>query len=74
VRLIGAKGDIMNGETKKDILFEDSCVLVFLGRPHHLGHTQVVLREHQEDLTVLREEQVHTFVDDIITVAGEINQ
>jgi len=61
--------DIINGKTKKDILFEDSCVFVFLSRPHHLGHTQVVLREHQEDLTALGEKQVHTFVDDMITVA-----
>ena len=67
--MIGAKGDIVNGETKKDIPFDDSCLSFFLGRAHHFGHKQVVLREHQEDLTVLREKQVHTFVDDTITVA-----
>jgi len=61
--------DIIRSRIKKDILFEDSCVVVFLGRPHHLGHTQVVLREHQEDLTALPEEMVHTFVDDMLAVA-----
>ena len=61
--------DIINGKTKKDILFGDSCVLVFLGRPHHLGHTEVVLREHQEDLTSLPEEKVHAFIDDMVAVA-----
>ena len=61
--------DIIAGKEKKDLLFQDSCVAVFLGRPHHLGHTQVVLREHKEDLTVLPEEQLHGFVDDMVMVA-----
>lgn len=61
--------DIIRSRIKKDILFEDSCVVVFLSRPHHLGHTQVVLREHQEDITALPEEMVHTFVDDMLAVA-----
>ena len=66
--------DIINGKIKKDILFEDSCVVVFLGRPHHLGHTQVVLREHHEDLTVLPKEMVHAFMDNMITAARALRK
>jgi diadenosine tetraphosphate (Ap4A) HIT family hydrolase len=61
--------DIIAGRRKKDILFQNTWVVVFLGRPHHLGHTQVVLREHKEDLTALSEKQLHAFVDDMVMVA-----
>ena len=61
--------DVIKGKTKKDILFENSCVVVFLGRPHHLGHIEVVLHEHQEDFTALPEEIVHIFIDDMVAIA-----
>lgn len=61
--------DIIAGRRRKGILFEDSWVVVFLGRPHHLGHTQVVLRQHKEDLTALSEEELHAFIDRLVMVA-----
>jgi len=61
--------DVIAGRTKRDILFQDSWVVVFLGRPHHLGHTQVVLRQHKEDLTALSEKELHAFIDRMVMVA-----
>jgi len=66
--------DIIADRRKKDILFQDSWVVVFLGRPHHLGHTQVVLRQHKEDLTALSEKELHAFVDRLVMVARVLDK
>lgn len=60
---------IIAGKIKRDILYQDPWVVVFLGKPHHLGHTQVVLREHKEDLTTLPELELYAFIDHMVMVA-----
>jgi diadenosine tetraphosphate (Ap4A) HIT family hydrolase len=52
-----------------DLLWETDHVVVRFGRPHHRGHTQVILRRHEEDLTVLDERERDRFFDEMIYVA-----
>jgi diadenosine tetraphosphate (Ap4A) HIT family hydrolase len=51
------------------LLWETEHVAVRFGRPHHKGHTQVLLRRHEEDLTALTEAERDAFFDQMIYVA-----
>lgn len=55
-----------------DLLWETDHVVVRFGRPHHKGHTQIILRRHEEDLTVLSDAERDMFFDEMIYVAHVI--
>ena len=57
-----------------ELLWESDYVAVRPGRPHRKGHTQVIFRRHEEDLTDLSPCERDAFFDDMIYVAQVVER
>lgn len=55
-------------KSKKDVVFENQHIVVVFGRPHHKGHLVVMPRHHEENLLLLHEKTLDSFLNDTILV------
>jgi diadenosine tetraphosphate (Ap4A) HIT family hydrolase len=59
---------------RSEALWASDHVFVRLGRPHHRGHTEVILARHEEDLTRLSHLERDAFFDEMLFVAEVIRR
>jgi diadenosine tetraphosphate (Ap4A) HIT family hydrolase len=57
-----------------EVLWENERVFVILGRPHHKGHTEVVLKEHHEALSEIGEALMKEFFYDAFRVSQVVKE
>ena len=61
-------------KSKKDVVFENQHIVVVFGRPHHKGHLVVMPRHHEENLLLLHEKTLDSFLNDTILARRKLER